>query len=519
MGIEMTDTRSDEEAGDLKDPRIQLEAIFQASLEGLYLIRIEPDGSFVYVRSSPALEEMTGLRFEGEHPEALLDPDSAREVETLLRKVADTGLPVETERIYDVPKGKRRLVVKRSPVRGADGRVVGIVGVVRDVTVERRLRQQLLVAERLETLSRFSGGLAHELNNVLTGILGQVALLEGLVSEDDPLRARRTSALETMRRDARKAARLVRRFLEFARSEPLEATTVDPGSLLDRVKATLPSFLPEGVALDLRTPDPDLRVRADPTALENVLLGLLHNAADAMPEEGRLTVEVAPAPEDAPTLESHDGPLARIAVTDTGPGMDAETRRRALDPFFTTRGDDAPGLGLTVAYGKVRRMGGILSLDSEPGAGTTVEIFLPAEKPRGEEEPEPAPGRIPRVRGARILLVEDEETVRETTARLLERLEYHVVTAPHAEAALEVWRSADGFDLVLTDVVMPGPTGIELAEVIRAEDPGQKILFTSGYPSRELGRDPGDPPLPFLAKPFTVEELAAKVGEVLSEPE
>lgn len=491
---------------DLSDPRAQLEAIFRASPEGLYLTRVDPDGAYVYVRSSPALEEMTGLQLEGGHPEALLDPDSAREVEALFDRVVETGLPVTTERIYDLPTGRRRLVVERNPVLDGEGRVAGIVGVVRDVTVEHRLRQQLLAAERLETLSRFSGGLAHELNNVLTGILGQVTLMEE--AESGPGRA-----LEMIRRDARRAARLVRRFLEFARTEPLEPTVVDPATLFDRVKATLPSILPAGVRAEVRAVEPHLRIRADAAALENTLLGLVRNAAQAMPAGGELHLTVEPAPPELELELEGDAPLVRLTVRDTGPGMDAETRRRALDPFFTTRGPDASGLGLTAAYGTIRRMGGLLCLDSEPGSGTTVEIYLPEATP--DEEPAPAPGPARRVRGARILLVDDEATVRETTARLLERLDYEVVTAPHAEAALEVWRSSKPFDLVLTDVVMPGPTGVELAQRIHEEAPDQRILFTSGYASRELGRDPGETPGPFLPKPFTVEELAAKVGEAL----
>lgn len=493
--------------GDLSDDQSQLEAIFRASLEGLYLIRVEPDGSYVYVRSNPVLEKMTGLSMEGAHPEALLGPDSARDVEELCDRVVRTGLPVTTERIYDLPTGRRRLLVRRSPVFSEE-RVVGIVGVVRDVTVEHQLRQQLLVAERLETLSRFSGGLAHELNNVLTGILGQVTLMEE--AEEGPGRA-----LEVIRRDARRAAKLVRRFLEFARTEPLEPTLVDPGTLLDRLKATLPSILPAGITADVRSPEPDLRIKADPAALENVLLGLIRNAAQAMPHGGRLAITVEPAPPGLELKLEGDPPLVRLAVGDTGPGMDAETRRRALDPFFTTRGHDASGLGLTVAYGTIRRMGGLLCLESEPGTGTTVEVYLP--RAVTSEVAAPAPGPARRVRGARILLVDDEETVRETTARLLERLDYEVVTAPHAEAALEVWRSSEPFDLVLTDIVMPGPTGFELAHRIQEEAPGQRILFTSGYASRELGREPDKPPGPFLAKPFTVEELAAKVGEVLAD--
>lgn len=500
----------------MSDPGVQLEVIFQASLEGLYLILVEADGSYVYARSSPSLEEMTGLRFEGAHPEAILDPESARQVEELFDRIVETGLPVVTERIYDLPVGKRRLSVKRSPVRGPTGTVTGIVGVVRDVTVEHQLRQQLLVSERLEALSRFSGGLAHELNNVLTGILGQVALLEGVGGLGKAREAEAVEALEAIRRDARRAAKLVRRFLESTRREPLEATMVDPSVFLDRLKATLPSVLPQGVAVHIGGPEQGLRIRANPTALENVLLSLVQNAVEAMPAGGQLKLEVGIAPEDSPPLVDHDGPVVRIAVTDTGPGMDAETRGQALDPFFTTRGGDSPGLGLTVAYGTVRRMGGVLTLDSEPGVGTCAQIFLPAAREGGPGRADAVATRAKRVQGARILLVEDEETVRETTARLLERLDYEIVTAPHAEAALEVWRSAGPFDLVLTDVVMPGPTGVELADAIRAEDPSQKVLFTSGYPSRELGRDPGEPPGPFLAKPFTVEELAAKVGEILS---
>ena len=501
---------------EIQEQRDQLRTIFEESAEGIYLARVLPAGGFAYELSNPALSAITGLEVRGPKPLDEEGSEADRRAAEDFQTVVDTGLPLHTEQSFDLPVGRRRLSISRTPVFGPDGRVQRIVGMVVDVTAEHEIQERLELANRMEALGRLAGGMAHELNNVLTSILGNIALIgsrlggSGIVDEE----------LDDMVRDARKAAELVAQILKFARVQPALPTLFDLNSVLDRFHAALPQMLGEGVSVDVQRAPESMVARADQGAVEQVLANIAENAREAMPRGGSFTVRASPvelSSEAAGRLGLGPGPYGLLSIRDTGTGMEEATRRRVFEPFFTTKAQgEGHGLGMASAYGTVRPFGGTMQVQSAPGLGTTIDIYLPRLPSPAPPDATPVAGTVT-VRGTEtILLVEDEDSVRKITGRLLGKLGYTVLNAPNADETLRLFatRSAT-IDLVLTDVVMPGLSGIELAERLQARYGSVKILFTSGYASKELGRTPEAPPEPFLPKPFTMDELAERVRGVL----
>ena len=501
---------------EIQEQRDQLRTIFDESAEGIYLVRVLPAGGFAYELSNPALSAMTGLDVRGPEPLDEEGSEADRRAAEDFQTVVDTGLPLHTEQSFDLPVGRRRLSISRTPIFGPDGRVERIVGMVVDVTAEHEIQERLELANRMEALGRLAGGMAHELNNVLTSILGNIALIgsrlsgSGIVEEE----------LDDMVHDARKAAELVGQILKFARVQPALPTLFDLNAVLDRFHAILPQMLGEGVSVEVQRAPQSMVARADQGAVEQVLANIAENAREAMPRGGSFTVRASPvelSSEAAGRLGLGPGPYGLLSIQDTGTGMEEATRRRVFEPFFTTKPQgEGHGLGMASAYGTVRQFGGTMQVRSAPGLGTAIDIYLP--RLPSPAPPDAAPtGGTATMRGTEtILLVEDEDSVRKITGRLLGKLGYTVLNAPSADEALRVFATQSAaIDLVLTDVVMPGLSGIELAERLQERYEGVKILFTSGYASRELGRTPEAPPEPFLPKPFTMDELAERVRGVL----
>jgi len=406
-------------------------------------------------------------------------------------------------------------------VRGPTGEPDCLEGIAEDVTQQRSLELQIRQVQRLEAVGRLAGGIAHDFNNVLTAITGFSSLLLDELPAEDPKR----QDVEEIRAAAARAATLTRQLLAFSRRQVLQPVVLDVNTLVRTLDRMLQRLIGEDVKLETRLAPSLAAVRADPGQLEQVIMNLAVNARDAMPRGGRLTIETADVVLDEAYARQHPGakagPQVLLAVTDTGTGMDAETRSHIFEPFFTTKGlGQGTGLGLSTVYGIVQQSGGHIAVYSEPGRGTSFKIYLP-QVPDAVPGAEALSAQIPAAGGREtVLLAEDDPAVRDVTSEILAQRGYRVLRAPDGQSALEIARSHAGeIPLLVTDIVMPGMTGPELATALQAERPGVRVLYMSGYTDDSVVRHgvlaEG---MPYLQKPFTPDALARKVRELLDRP-
>ena len=378
-------------------------------------------------------------------------------------------------------------------------------------------RAQFRQVQKLEAVGRLAGGLAHDFNNLLTVIMGQSQVLLSEMDREDPLRGR----VEEMHKAGDRARILIRQLLAFSRKQPSEAKVLNLNRILVDFEPMLRRLIGEDIQLILRPSMDDLRVKADPALLEQVVMNLAVNARDAMPTGGKLTIETAVTDLDHTPLY-HISPLApgayvRLSVVDSGCGMTPEVQAHMFEPFFTTKEEGkGTGLGLATVFGIVTQGGGGLDVTSKTGEGTRFDVYLP----RVEAEIETSVSEqaiMPSPRGHEtILLVEDDENVRVLIADELRKYGYRIVEARNGvEACLVATPYIKKLRLLLTDIVMPGMSGVELARNLRVIKPGLKVLFISGY-TDDIGVGAGDPATLYLQKPFTPEVLAEKVREVLN---
>jgi hypothetical protein len=388
----------------------------------------------------------------------------------------------------------------------------------RDVTAQRHLEEQLRQSQKMEAVGQLAGGIAHDFNNLLTAILGSTQLLLHNTPPDDP---RREDA-EEIRNAGLRAAELTRQLLAFSRRQVLAPKVLELNAVVANMERMLRRLLGEDVELATTLDPATGAVSADPGQLEQVLLNLAVNARDAMPGGGRLSVGTSRLAITEEHVERRHrlppGDYACLAVTDTGVGMDDATQAHLFEPFFTTKEvGKGTGLGLATVYGIVKQSGGYIWVYSEPARGTTVKVYLP-RVPGVAEAAAPAP--VPTVvRGGHetVLLVEDAAPVRTLARRSLEARGYRVLDASDGPAALELSaRHTGGIDLLVTDVVMPGMSGRELAERLAPQRPGMKVLYTSGYTDDAMVRQGVlTAGVAFLQKPFVPDTLARKVRDVL----
>jgi PAS domain S-box-containing protein len=430
-----------------------------------------------------------------------------------------------TDRQYDdveatwKRKDGRPLTVQLSvrAVRNGDRQIEYYETFVRDVTDQRRLQQQLLQSQKMEAVGRLAGGIAHDFNNLLTVITSYSELLLEDLQTDDPKRG----DVEQVRKAADGAAALTRQLLAFSRQQVVELRVVSVNAVVDGLQKILRRVLGEDVAL-ATSPAPELgAVRADVGQLEQVLMNLAVNARDAMPTGGKLTIETGNIDHDPEFARGQGAAAVRqfvmLAVTDTGVGMDEATKARIFEPFFTTKAPGkGTGLGLATVYGIVQQSGGFIWVYSEPGRGTTFKIYLPRVDAAAEGV---AAAALPPVAGGTetVLLAEDAAAVRAVGKQVLERQGYTVLEAPDGEVALHLAQRHSGpIHLLLTDVVMPGMSGRQLADQLARTRPDTRVLFASGYTDDAVVRHGVlEEGTPYLQKPFTPESLARKVREVL----
>jgi PAS domain S-box-containing protein len=425
--------------------------------------------------------------------------------------------------------GSRRVILNSAvPITGPGGEIEGAIVLNQDVSELRaaeealhRSEEQLRQAQKMEAVGQLAGGIAHDFNNLLTAILSYCDLLLDEVRHGDPIRA----DVEQIRQAGQRAAGLTRQLLAFSRRQVLQPRVLSLNTVVAETDGMLRRLLGADIVLDIAG-DPDVwQVLADPGQMEQVLLNLVVNARDAMPQGGRLTLTISnrelavDAPERPHGLRP--GAYAVLEVSDTGSGIDPANLSRIFEPFFTTKEPGkGTGLGLSTVYGIVQQSGGHIAVQSAPGRGARFTIFLPRHIGG-----EPAPGvsrpdrrRLPSGTET-LLLVEDEAAVRTSARRLLERQGYTVLEARHGADALRIAEeSGRPIDLVVTDLVMPEMGGRELAERLRAHRPGLKVLFISGYTERAITVDGVMPPnTGFVEKPFTVEQLMRRLREILEE--
>jgi two-component system cell cycle sensor histidine kinase/response regulator CckA len=512
-------------------PRMRAEEALRAS-EDRYRSLVELAGSVIVVvgsdgrigefnRAAEAFfgltrDEAVGQDFlrlcvpENQRPDVLNDFAHIREGEAVR----------ERESLLPAADGTRRSFLWNATrlLDGSHGQV-GILIIGQDISELRRLETQLLLSQRMEGIGRLAGGIAHDFNNLLTAILGHAEMARGDVAEGDPAQ----SNITEITRAAQRAADLTRQLLAFARRQIIEPKIVDLNSLVLNVDRMLRRLLGEDVDL-LTVPDPGLwRVRIDPGQFEQVLVNLAVNARDAMPGGGRLLIETSNVYLDADFARNHatvqPGPHILLSVTDTGTGMDQEVLAHIFEPFFTTKEvGKGTGLGLATCYGIVKQNRGSIWVYTERGLGTTFKIYLPrAEAPL--EPIEAAANRpVSEIHGTEtVLLVEDETVVRDLAADALRRYGYQVLSAATGGEALEIAQQAvRGFDVLVTDVVMPQMSGQQLAERLLATRRDLKVLFISGYSDSSLLRaSVYGSTITLLQKPFTPGQLVQKVRELL----
>ncbi len=394
----------------------------------------------------------------------------------------------------------------------------GILVNLRDITERREAEGRLRQAQRMEAVGQLTGGIAHDFNNLLSVVMGSLELVEDDVAD----RPRVATALARALSATRRGAELIHRLLAFARSQHLSSTPMRVDAQLDGLDDLLRTTLGETIAIERRIEAPLWPCRSDPAELEAAVLNLAINARDAMPEGGTLTVtarNVHVAEPDRPAgWEGPGGDYVMIAVSDTGTGMDPATVRRAYEPFFTTKGvGKGSGLGLSMVYGFVRQCGGQLAIDSTVGKGTAVSLYFPRSREVVRPEHRPLEG-VRFGSGEQVLLVEDEAEVRTVAGAMLERLGYAVTVAGDPAEAMALIDSGLRYDLLISDVVLPGGTnGVRFAREAAAKVPNAGVLFISGYTADALEAVPDwMEEVPLLRKPFTAAELGLAVRRALA---
>jgi PAS domain S-box-containing protein len=411
--------------------------------------------------------------------------------------------------------------IGRGTYQKESGKPLRMRGILLDVTERKQTEERLQEVVRLEAIGRLAGGIAHDLNNMLVAIMGFSDLLARSFDPDDP----RREDVDQINRAAMQSANLTQQLLAFARREMIRPRQMDLNRVVRYAAGMLRPVVGENIELDVQLSPTLGAIHADPPRVEQIVMNLVLNARDAMPRGGRVEVETAPVELHANSPVWHPegeapppGRYAVLSVRDTGHGMEPETLKHIWEPFFTTKpAGQGTGLGLSVVYGSVKQSGGFVWAESEVGRGTTIRVYWP-EIPVVSEQTGEIPIPTPVQRGTeKVLVVEDEPVVRALIVRTVEGFGYSCLEAHDATAALRLLEQEEGkFDLVITDVVMPGMSGGQLGDLLAHRYPTLPVLYTSGFANNDIiGRGLLDAGRPFLQKPFSPDDLARKIRDVL----
>ena len=534
----------------LRESERLFRTLFESIDEGFCVIEFldgphGPLSDYVHVMANPAYAANAGIEnVVGQRVRDMVPHEADGWVE-IYRKVLVTGEPVRFER--ELERTGRYLALSALRIEPPERRQVAVL--FQDVTTrhraERALREMndtlerrvadevaervkaeeaLRQSQKMEAVGQLTGGIAHDFNNMLSVILNALELLDRRFVGGDE-RAKRYVA--TAKASVKRAAQLTQRLLAFSRQQPLKPESVAANKLVAGMSELLTHSLGGNVRLETVLAGGLWRAYADPNQLENAILNLAVNGRDAMPDGGRLTIETANCHLDERYALEHPGlapgQYVMIAVSDTGSGMPPDVVARAFDPFFTTKAvGRGTGLGLSQVYGFVKQSGGHVKIYSEVGQGTAVKVYLPRHHDPGKDETQAAPSTSVASGDARevILVVEDEPAVRQMSLDMLAELGYRTLEADSAAAALRLLDAHPEISLLFTDVVMPDVNGRKLADAALQRRPGLKILFTTGYTRNAVVHNGVlDAGVSLIGKPFTLEELAARVREVLDMPE
>ena len=510
---------------EINQSRSHLQTIFDACPDYLYLIRLSKDGVLAYEDINPAAQVL----FEADR--ALVAGRPVTEVASL-----ESAASIEAH-VRRALRGKR--VQYQAERRTGSAMTVQIVGAPiaysneeeglvlfcgRDITEQRAAEDALRQSQKMEAVGQLTGGLAHDFNNLLTGIMGSLDLLQVRVAQGRYDKVERY--VEAAQEAAKRAAALTHRLLAFSRRQTLDPKPADINLLVAGMVDLLARTV--GPEIDLQTSRAaDLwTVLVDVSQLENALLNLCINARDALPDGGRIDIEMRNTRLTAQTAGERDlppGDYVALSVSDNGTGMPPEIAARIFDPFFTTKPlGSGTGLGLSMIYGFARQSGGNVRVHTRPGIGTTMRILLPRHFGEAEQELEQgALAEAPRsAEGESILLVDDEHAVRSLAAEVLEELGYRITMAADGNEGLERLRTKTRFDLLITDVGLPGGlNGRQVADAARVLRPGIKVLFITGYAENAvLNHGHLAPGMQVLTKPFAMEALASRVKQLIEQP-
>jgi len=477
-------------------------------IDMLKFLRVNQAAVHLYGYSAAEFEKMTILEIR---------PESQREKVTSYVK----ELEVDTEEhefwLHQAKDGRTFEVEIISHELKYAGKRVRLV-VAQDISERRQLEGQLRQAQKMEAVGRLAGGVAHDFNNLLTVIKGHTELLLNALDPSEQI----TRKIEQIDRSADRATALTRQLLAFSRMQVLQPQIINVNSIIEEMGNLLPRLIGEDIELVIRTDENLGSIRADASQMEQVIMNLAINARDAMPSGGKLVIETRNADLDHGYMQTHPlmkaGPYVQLVVTDSGTGMDAETQTHIFEPFFTTKEKGkGTGLGLATVYGIVKQSGGFIWVYSEVGKGTSFKIYLPRVQQAAEHTGAPhVTGEIPKGTET-VLLTEDEQDVREIAREFLESGGYRVIEAKDGAEAVQIAAQNDGrIQLLVTDMVMPGMTGQELAVRLRSEHPGLCVIFMSGYSENaamELAN--ADPTVRLLTKPFSRATILRAVGEIL----
>ncbi len=524
IAIAIDQRRSREE---LSESEEKFRHIVEALRSEYFFYRHGPDGVVTYVSPSVTsilgypLEEIQGhfSRFLTPHPK---NAEAARHTGLAFQGIQQ---PVYEIEVFHRNGEVRQLEISETPVIDAQGRVVAIEGIARDMTSHHqleaekgRLQEQLMQAQKMEAIGRLAGGIAHDFNNMLGVIQGHAELLLDTLEPGHP----HFSDLQAIMTAARRSADLTRQLLGFARKQPINPRKLDLNEIVASLLKMLRRLIGEQLELSWKPWREPCLVFIDPTQIDQVLVNLTSNARDAIDGTGRITVETRRVQFDQAFVEENEdfeaGDFVQLSVSDTGRGMAPETRARLFEPFFTTKGlGKGTGLGLATVYGIMRQNRGFIRVYSEPGAGSTFHLFFPAAAGLPDRtEDSPAPATL-MSRGETVLVVEDEPGLLAMIQGMLERLGYRVLAAAATAAAITTASTQSGpIHLLLSDVILPEMNGRSMAETCITRFPGLKVLFMSGY-SEDVIAYHGvlTPDVSFIQKPFTMDQLAQAVRGVL----
>jgi PAS domain S-box-containing protein len=491
----------------------------ERALSGLLLTSV-PAGIVAYDTElrvtiwNPTMERIFGLPAPavlGRSLARVIGDGQKDTIEQRLRDALD-GIsgPIEEIELTTLASGQVVLESQHAPLRGGDGQIVGGAAFFREMTERRRAEEQLRQAQKMETIGQLTGGVAHDFNNLLAAIQGNLELLRKRLPDDPQIRRFIDGALQ----GAQRGASLTSRLLAFARRQDLKPEATDLSQLLDGMRALMERSLGPLISIEVSVEAGLPPARVDANQLELAILNLAVNARDAMPEGGRLAIDLRRLDGSESGL-GLSGAYLRLAVSDTGIGMDDKTLKSAIEPFFSTKElGKGTGLGLSMVHGLAVQLGGALRLKSQVGEGTTAELWLPvAVSPVKEVEPVQSEQTLAPPPSSVILVVDDDALINMSTVDMVQDLGHTVLEAYSGKEALQILGSGQRIDALITDYAMPGMTGVELADRARELHPGLPILLATGYADLPSGTTTD---LPRLAKPYQQTELATQISRLLT---